>query len=1845
MVIDEQLAVVRAPERETVWKATVARLPTLLRRSTIASPPALGGCLQDYLSVDGRAELRSWMEMAGEAIKVRQAVLRHAFERAVEGNLRRLRGRIRTNPEMLTAEMLQAAIGKAPPRPCIWGIAGTVPVGVRVHIDPDVCPVGPAILEHLRAMASTRELQAVAGSNHHLELWFRGPRPLGNFLVEWSSELPGRVGRRIHLLDAPEDFVAVIPDDMLAMQELCLARQGMAPTAQCPTCGSQAIQPVVTAAPVPQQRGCPWRTVRYFCTGCQIVVDKVGYGADPPCPIPEEFWASLKKFPDDMQPFLSRPMDLTSLRARLRKLPKGRAAGRDGVPYEYLKFGPGLLHGYLLAAANAFFSGSHALPHTWLGGVVTMIPKVQGATAMKNFRPIANLLTAYKFCTAEVTNRMMRTFEEYGVWHGSQEGARRKRGTRRQIYKLIQILEEGKREQTVVVVAQLDFKSAFTSTSPKALYKVFEAYGVPQPDITLMKRMHTGSWYSVTNSFGETAACELENGMKQGDPPSPPSFISVGDPFLHMASASGMGWKPTGRVPMGVVPSRQDAAQLKERPASAPASMFVDDTGLAAKGRNAVSEMQALISLIEAWEPWSNIYLNLSKSFVIAFDFSQMVQVDTSQLLYRGSQLPVHPADQPFRYLGVLLTVTLDFKHEKERVMQETEARLGALAKAKFLSPMIRETAVKLGVVSVFRYSAGLVPWTFVELEELTAKWVAGFRAAWNMPTMDGSLFRLCQRYGGRGCPTAHEVWTTEAMSLISQCLGTGGVVAQLMVADLQRACLGRGCLSLFQLQRILRLVPPRGLKTWVERLVSKLDALGLDVGAELWNPPEDSLLLLSEVVWRRCWYDRRHKTESAQCGIEASGARDSLKALGTLAQHGVLYAAQLSVGEGRWLPRMLLPAAIPENEYQALVEALATCSQGARIDQERRLVPGRRQLSLQEAWAIEGTRAQPSVSALMRREDQRVGNGAGDVRYPRARLHPWQCDAPLPDRVIFDLATDASQSPIAVPGWGFIQRNGRLIMQSPTGALGQLEAAQAHMLRRLNEGVPAQDFYAAILTACTDQQHQDNVRSVLWSRHLLACIVHITKAKGVVGCRSVLYHPHFQWFQSPLASDTALGSVLNWPEECCVLLLDAYPGDEREAIIRCAMGHRKHVWVLRMVDRAEESSADHRCLVRCGAQLYARLPRSNLTVHKPGSWAVAQFDAQPAEGTTEIWRLGRASMDEMYLSRRAFETALGEWKHRREDFHWPAHDCPVSWRYYRESQQDMDMLTWEGVVAAVDGSVDRTRERMGAGMVIGKGPQPEFSRSFPVGGPLSSLLPEAAALHEVVSVVPDDSPLLIFVDCLVLLVILARWGQEDFWPDPEDIKHFDIVAPSLQLLRKRTAVTKLVKIKSHSGILLNERADELAELGCNCDEVPRWPGPLKLDPLCLCARSYIRESFAPFPDSNVADKVLVRKAVEGVERAASVLRGSVFAKGLLQDPTNCKTILEAIHSQSVSTIKLWMQAVADQYPTMARMHKLFPAKYRSPNCPWCGTNVPETLSHFASVCVAFHHARTAAHNQVWQIVTQELKRASPPGWQYFIETAMKDTGLLGNQGGSAPGMDELMVCSIARLGNLRPDAVAVNSQKRRIAILDLTRPYDGCDRTSDGEGSAQMSPSGNAVQVEGGCGSGATRYSGRNCNPVRNQPSASASTISEGRRSIQQAVERKIETYGALATGLRQRYGRLNWQVEILPWVVGVRGVVDAAGIHRALEFLDIPVQRRQALIRSTALASVQSFVFLHRVRQAANPKRILTTGVDQVRAAKRKRGEGVASTWQSWQRLCTDSMRIGLSQARWRGGRHLAS
>ncbi len=77
---------------------------------------------------------------------------------------------------------------------------------------------------------------------------------------------------------------------------------------------------------------------------------------------------------------------------------------------------------------------------------------------------------------------------------------------------------------------------------------------------------------------------------------------------------------------------------------------------------------------------------------------------------------------------------------------------------------------------------------------------------------------------------------------------------------------------------------------------------------------------------------------------------------------------------------------------------------------------------------------------------------------------------------------------------------------------------------------------------------------------------------------------------------------------------------------------------------------------------------------------------------------------------------------------------------------------------------------------------------------------------------------LLIFDDCLVVLDILRKWGRGDFHHKPKEVVHIAVIRPLLHGLRRWFGNGMLVKIKSNTCCILNERADERAELGQGLD-------------------------------------------------------------------------------------------------------------------------------------------------------------------------------------------------------------------------------------------------------------------------------------------------------------------------------------------------------------------------------------------------------------------------------------------
>ena len=91
----------------------------------------------------------------------------------------------------------------------------------------------------------------------------------------------------------------------------------------------------------------------------------------------------------------------------------------------------------------------------------------------------------------------------------------------------------------------------------------------------------------------------------------------------------------------------------------------------------------------------------------------------------------------------------------------------------------------------------------------------------------------------------------------------------------------------------------------------------------------------------------------------------------------------------------------------------------------------------------------------------------------------------------------------------------------------------------------------------------------------------------------------------------------------------------------------------------------------------------------------------------------------------------LGNWLVRRIDFYTCVPNPPISLEILRKRQQDAQQYSHCGPLAAMDGSVNLKKERMGATFILVDKPGSEalFVFSTPVGGPLASLRAEAVGL------------------------------------------------------------------------------------------------------------------------------------------------------------------------------------------------------------------------------------------------------------------------------------------------------------------------------------------------------------------------------------------------------------------------------------------------------------------------------------------------------------------------------------
>ena len=162
--------------------------------------------------------------------------------------------------------------------------------------------------------------------------------------------------------------------------------------------------------------------------------------------------------------------------------------------------------------------------------------------------------------------------------------------------------------------------------------------------------------------------------------------------------------------------------------------------------------------------------------------------------------------DEHYKDLGVRATVTGDFSAEKQYVLDEMRQRLAALKEDRVLSRREREQIIVIAVCSAFQYSARLFDLTKSELDSISKMWAQAYKHAWGFSKgMDGSPIILDQSEGGRGCPSATQMWIWEALDTLDQCISLPGEISLIVRHYLLQQCLAHGCVALNQLQYLLQ--------------------------------------------------------------------------------------------------------------------------------------------------------------------------------------------------------------------------------------------------------------------------------------------------------------------------------------------------------------------------------------------------------------------------------------------------------------------------------------------------------------------------------------------------------------------------------------------------------------------------------------------------------------------------------------------------------------------------------------------------------------------------------------------------------------------------------------------------------------------------------------------------------------------------------------------------------------------------------------------------------------------------------------------------------------------------------
>ena len=243
----------------------------------------------------------------------------------------------------------------------------------------------------------------------------------------------------------------------------------------------------------------------------------------------------------------------------------------------------------------------------------------------------------------------------------------------------------------------IDFSSAFNTTDHDKQLRIMKATGYPEDAIKAVRSVYTNTTTTVLTPHGNTDPIKVERGTIQGDNLSPLLFLIYIEPLLRWLHSGGRGYQ------FGCLNKELNLRHNISAPA------FADDLDILV---NNIGDLHIQVSKVNSFNIWAGLDANADKSIATAILHRNyetgLIPKSSSpcngprirnqlegKITLGGKPVPYLPPDEPYKYLGVWLTLTLNWKYQLNKTLKDIktkgEAILASMASTKQKLRMINQ--------------------------------------------------------------------------------------------------------------------------------------------------------------------------------------------------------------------------------------------------------------------------------------------------------------------------------------------------------------------------------------------------------------------------------------------------------------------------------------------------------------------------------------------------------------------------------------------------------------------------------------------------------------------------------------------------------------------------------------------------------------------------------------------------------------------------------------------------------------------------------------------------------------------------------------------------------------------------------------------------------------------------------------------------------------------------------------------------------------------------------------------------------------------------------------------------